>query len=190
MLGPFDELTIRSASAVGERAETGVVIAAHGANGRWRAADPELQRLLEAGGGDASRGHIRVSTENRDIYLRAFDDEPERSAAVAEIGPFSSVEIGTHTLRADGLIVAVRVSTMGPWLLTDNAGAGLGGVAKRVLTLRASSARRGRHPPKIVESAEARASQAADVVAPFVWVDRVRPVPEIYISRPDVPRKR
>ncbi len=185
-LGPFDELTIRSTRVVGERAEVGTVIAAHGANGRWRAADPELQRALAAAGGDASRGHIRAHTENRDMYVRAFDDDPEHSAALGELGPFSSVDIGTHALRADRLIVAVRVSSMAPWLLTDNAAAELGGVAKRVLTLRVGSAR----PAASVESTGVRASSpaASEAAEPFVWVERVRPVPEIYISRPGVSR--
>lgn len=194
VLGPFDELTIRSARAVGERAEVGTVIAAHAANGRWRAADPELQHVLEARGGDATRGEIRVHTEDRDLYVRAFDDEPERSAAVAEIGPFSVVDVGTHTLRADGLIVAVRVSAMGPWLLTDKAGADLSGIAKLVLTLSAGSARRAFAPrlPTLVAPAETPVGShaASELAAPFVWVDRVRPVQEIYISRPDSPRKR
>jgi hypothetical protein len=192
-LGPFDELVIRSAHVVGERAEVGTVIAAHGANGRWRAADLEMQRGLEAGRGDATRSHIRAYTETRDLYIRAFD-EPERSAAVAELGPFSIVDVGTHDLRGDGLILAVRVSTMSPWLLTDNAGADLQGIAKKVLVLRARSTGRvpTAHSPAIVEpTGSGQASPVAvDVAAPFVWVDRVAPVREIYISRPDVPRRR
>ncbi len=192
-LGPFDELTIRSARAVGERAEVGTLIAAHAANGRWRAVDPDLQHVLEVPGGDATRGDIRVYTTNRDLYVRVFD-EPERSATVGEIGPFSVADVGTHTLRADDAIVAVRVSPMGPWLLTDKAGADLGGIAKLVLTLRASAARPASvpRPPTPVVPAETRAGShpASEPAVPFVWVDRVRPVQEIYISRPDPPRKR
>lgn len=193
-LGPFDELVIRSAHVVGERADLGTVIAVHGSNGRWRPADPELQRLLEVGHDDASRSHISARSERRDLSMRLFDDEPDGSAEVAELGPFSVVDVGPHTLRADQLIVAVRVSTMAPWLLTNSAGTDLGGIARRVLALRTSSARRvaAGHPRTVAGSLEKteRLPTVIDEPAPFVWVDRVRPVQEIYISRPDVPRKR
>lgn len=192
-LGPFDELVIRSAHVVGERANLGTVIAVHGSNGRWRPADPELQRALEVGHDDASRGHIGAHGESRDLYLSLFDDEPGRSAEVAELGPFSVVDVGTHALRADQSIVAVRVSTMAPWLLTNAAGTDLAGIAKWVLALRTSARRAATaHPiaiPGSIASSE-RLPAPSDVPAPAVWVDRVRPVQEIYISRPDVPRSR
>ncbi len=198
-LGPFDEIAIRSARVVGERAQLGMVIAAHGTNGRWRGADPELQQALEAGRGDATRSHIRVHTEGVDLFVRLYDDEPERSSAIAEIGPFSVVDAGTYELRADALIIAVRVSSMAPWLLTNGAGADLEGVSKKVLGVRASAAAPGRviQPPASVEPigptelARPVVAPAAVVesATPLVWVERVRPAPEIYISRPDVPRK-
>jgi hypothetical protein len=197
-LGPFDEIAIRSARVVGERAHLGMVIAAHGTNGRWRGADPELQRALEADGGDATRSHIRVHTEGVELFIRLYDDEPEHTLAIAELGPFSVVDAGTYELRADALIVAVRVSSMGPWLLTNSAGADLEGVSKKVLGLRASAAAPGRviQPPVFHEPIQpTRPTRPVEAPAPVVdstpsvWVDRVRPAPEIYISRPDVPRK-
>jgi hypothetical protein len=133
-----------------------------------------------------------VRTESRDLFLRVFDDEPERSAPVPELGPFSVIDTGTYELRADGLMLAVRASSMAPWILTDNTGAQ--GVAKEVLTLRASSAHRSEAeaPRAFVRPVEAPPAPAVAVepAPPSVWVDRVRPPREIYISRPDVPRKR
>ncbi len=193
-LGPFDELIIRSAHVVGERADLGTVIAVHGSNGRWRPADTELQRVLELGRGDASRGNICAHSEGRDLYMRLFDDERDRSPEVPELGPFSVVDVGTHALRADQVIVAVRVSTLAPWLLTNDAGTDLAGIAKWVLALRTSSARSAATARLATTSGSTESSElrlaSSDVPAPFVWVDRVRSVQEIYISRPDVPRKR
>jgi hypothetical protein len=192
-LGPFDEIAIRSARVVGERAQLGIVIAAHGTNGRWRVADPELQGALEAATGDATRSHIRVKTAGVDLFLRLFDDEPG-SALLPELGPFALIDVGTYELRADALIVAVRVSSMAPWLVTRSAGAELEGIAKKVVGLRASAARPGRviEPPALGEPIERTAPvvpAAFEPPTPSVWVERVRPAQEIYVSRPDIPRK-
>lgn len=190
-VGPFDLLTIRNAHVVGERAQIGTVIAVHGTNGRWRPADHELQLALEAERGDGSRAHIRVRTEARDLYVQLLDDAAGPSDVAAELGPFSIVDVGTHTLRADALIIAVRVATMSPWLTTDNAGADLAGISRRVLVLRRGSVPGvAAAPPADLAARSSDSAPASSDAPPFVWVERVRPPREVYISRPDVPRKR
>jgi hypothetical protein len=180
-VGPFDELTVRSARVVGERGQFGRIIAAHGADGGWLGVDAEVQRSLgtEPTGGKLS--HIRVRAQDAKVFLRLFDDAPEREAAVPELGPFDLVVIGTNDIGADGRTIAVRVAPTAPWLLTDLAGAGLQGTAKTVLTFRAGTS------AALLTPAQLPAKQSDPWPAeqpPSVWVDRVRAAPDIYISRP------
>jgi hypothetical protein len=185
-VGPFDELTVRSARVVGERGQFGRIIAAHGADGGWLGVDAEVQRSLgtEPTGGKLS--HIRVRAQNAKVFVRLFDDAPEREAAVPELGPFDLVVIGTNDIGADGRTIAVRVAPTAPWLLTDLAGAGLQGTAKTVLTFRAGTS------AALLTPAQLPSKQSDPWPAeqpPSVWVDRVRAAPDIYISRPGASKK-
>jgi hypothetical protein len=185
-VGPFDELTVRSARVVGERGQFGRIIAAHGADGGWLGVDAEVQRSLgtEPTGGKLS--HIRVRAQDAKVFLRLFDDAPEREAAVPELGPFALVVIGTNDIGADGRTIAVRIAPTAPWLLTDLAGAGLQGAAKTVLTFRpTTSAAR----PLALQPSKQSDPWPSEQPPPSVWVDRVRSAPDIYISRPGASKK-
>jgi hypothetical protein len=122
---------------------------------------------------------------------------------VPDLGPFAVVVIGTHDVRGDEETLAVRVSRISPWQLTDRAGASFQGTMKEALIFFASGRSAASQPRPSVAAAEPRASQpriAADANgaaaskdageddAPSVWVDRAKIAPNIYISRPD--RKR
>jgi hypothetical protein len=193
-VGPYDEVVVRGAGAVGERAGVGQVVAARGSNGDWLGVDAGQQREFATGPGGAARSHIRVSATDGDLLIRFFDDERRLVASVPDLGPFATVVVGTHDLRANQRILAVRLSRTAQWMLTDLAGEGLQGVLKDALTFvsRASlaaarTADRGVAQPP-VQNAELPAAPA-DEPAPGAWVDRVPSVREIYISRPDVPRR-
>jgi hypothetical protein len=207
-LGPFDELTVRTARVVGERGELGRIVAAHGSKGGWLGVQSEPQRSFASGPTPAERSHMRVRAGEADVFLRLFDDAPERSAAVPELGPFGAVVIGANDIRADGRTVAVRVSPTASWLLTDLVGAQLQGVPKAVVTFRAAkpatvasatgpTARRSigpgiRDERSLIPTAQHSSAQPDPSPAqpsPSVWVDRVRAQSEIYISRPDVSKK-
>lgn len=210
-LGPFDELTVRSAGVVGERGQLGRIIAAHGSTGGWFGVDHEPP--VTNGPPAPARSHMRVRAQDADVFLRFFDDTPERSAAISELGPFGVVIVGTNDIRADGRTVAVRVSQMASWLLTDLAGVDVEGTAKAVLTFRAGGSRRAAatatgptprrsNAPGVqdVHSSAPPAQHSSEkpgpspVVSseeppPSVWVNRVRAPTEIYVSRPSVQKK-
>lgn len=192
-IGPYDEIVLRGARAVGERAGLGKVIALRSAAGSWRDAESSSAESDGLGGG---RGNLRVSAADDEVLVRFSADEVAGHTGVPELGPFAVVIIGTHDIRGDEDILAVRVSRISPWQLTDRAGASFQGALKEALAFVAagrSAAIRPREPSVTAElppsGREAPAAAApADDQAPSVWVDRVRAAPEIYVSRPD--RKR
>ena len=201
-VGPFDELTVRSARIVGESGRFSRFIAAHGPNGGWLGVDAEMQRSFATEPTGAKLNHIRVRAHEAQVFLRLSDDAPGASASVPELGPFDVVVIGTNDVGADGRTIAVRVSPTAPWLLTDLAGGSLQGIAKTVLTFRAATsatgptARRsigpGSHAERPPVPTAQHSSEQPDPSlpeAPSVWVDRARAPSEIYISRPDVSKK-
>jgi len=209
-LGPFDELTVRSARVVGERGELGRIVAAHGSKGGWLGVERESERSFASGSTPPERGYMRVHAEDADVFIRLFDDAPEPSAAVPEFGPFGAVVIGTNDVRADGRTVAVRVSPTASWLLTDLAGAHVQGTAKAVLTLRPGpkvasatgpaswrsagpSVHENGHRDRLAHYSDEKPDPSPVVShqepPPSKWVDRVRVRPDIYISRPNGPGK-
>ena len=70
-LGPYDDIVIRGARVIGERAQLGEMIAAHAADGRWIGAESAAGR----GRADATRSHIRLRADRGGILLRFFTDE-------------------------------------------------------------------------------------------------------------------
>src|SRR5439155_635349 len=58
-LGPYDDIVIRGARVIGERAQLGEMIAAHAADGRWIGAESAAGR----GAADATRSHIRLRAD-------------------------------------------------------------------------------------------------------------------------------
>ena len=206
-LGPFDELTVRSARVVGERGKSGRILAAHGPNGGWLGVDADLQRSFATDSvpTSAKLSHIRVHAYEAQVFLSLFDDAPDPWVSVPELGPFDVVVIGTNDIGADGRTIAVRVSPTAPWLLTDLAGPDLQGVAKTVLIFRAAISATGPAPrrsagPSVEKDAhrdrlahysdEESDPSPVSEAPPSVWVDRVRARSDIYISRPDVSKKR
>jgi hypothetical protein len=199
-LGPFDEIVLRGARAVGEREGLGKVIALRSAAGSWRDAETSASESDQVEDG---RGELRISAGNSGVVVRFSSDEVAGHAAVPDLGPFGAVVVGTHQVRGDDDTLAVRVSRISPWQLTERAGSGFQGAMKEALVFVAAdrsaasqpgpSAMTNAIPEPRPESSEVRAPNGnpapdADDPEPSVWVDRAKVTPNIYISRPD--RKR
>jgi hypothetical protein len=189
-IGPYDEIVLRGARAVGDRAGLGKVIALRSAAGSWRDAESSSSESTQA---ESGRGALRISAGDGQVLVRFSDDEVAGHTKVPDLGPFSSVVIGTHEVHGDEQTLAVRVSRISPWQLTDRAGAGFQGATKEALVFVASGRAASSPPPRVTATPEPRSSQAesapaGDEAEPSVWVDRVKSAPNIYISRPD--RKR
>lgn len=198
-IGPYDEIVLRGARAVGERDGLGKIIALRSAAGSWRDAETSS---AEADQVEIGRGDLRVSAGGDAVVVRFSDDEVAGHASVPDLGPFGVVVVGTHDVRGDEETLAVRVSRISPWQLTDRAGASIQGATKDALIFVAAG-RSTASQPRPIGAAEPRAPQpriaaatngegapsdAPEDDAPSVWVDRVKVAPNIYISRPD--RKR
>lgn len=187
-IGPYDEIVLRGARAVGERAGLGKVIALRSSAGSWRDAESSSS---EASGGETGRGDLRISAGNGEVLVRFSDDELAGHPAVPDLGPFAAVVVGTHEVHGDAHTLAVRVSRISPWQLTDRAGSGFQGATKEALVF-VSTARpvpAPTQPRQIVALPEPRPSPpqvapAAEDPEPSVWVDRAKVAPNIYISRP------
>ena len=199
-IGPYDEIVLRGARAVGERDGLGKIIALRSAAGSWRDAETSAAESDEV---EIGRGDLRVSAGREDVVVRFSDDEVAGHASVPDLGPFKIVVIGTYDVRGDDKTLAVRVSRIAPWQLTDAAGASFQGATKEALIFAAGGGSAANQPRPIGAAAEPRPSQpkvpaatngagasldAAEDDAPSVWVDRAKIAPNIYISRPD--RKR
>lgn len=192
-IGPYDEIILRGARAVGERDGLGKVIALRSSAGSWRDAETSAAETDRVEDG---RGDLRISAGSDDVVLRFSDDQVAGHPPVPDLGPFAVVVVGTHDVRGDEDTLAVRVSRVSPWQLTDKAGSGFQGAMKEALVFVATGRSAASQPQPSAATSEPPPSQpeslaaAADDDAASVWVDRVRAAPEIYISRPDVSRKR
>ena len=199
-IGPYDEIVLRGARAVGERAGLGKVIALRSSAGSWRDAESSSSESDQV---EIGRGDLRVSAGDGKVLLRFSDDEVAGSASVPDLGPFAAVVVGTHEVRGDEETLAVRVSRISPWQLTDRAGSGFQGAMKEALVFVAAGRSVASQPRRIASPTESRPAQpetqvasngagapkdAAEDDGPSVWVDRAKATPNIYISRPD--RKR
>jgi hypothetical protein len=189
-IGPYDEIVLRGARAVGEREGFGKVIALRSAAGSWRDAESSSSESAHVENG---RGDLRISAAGGKVLLRFADDEIAGQPAVPDLGPFAAVVVGTHEVRGDSETLAVRVSRISPWQLTDRAGAGFQGAMKQAIVFIATGRSASSQPRQIAATKEARPAQpepapAAAEAEPSVWVDRKKSEPNIYISRPD--RKR
>ncbi len=186
-IGPYDEIVLRGARAVGERGGFGKVIALRSAAGSWR--DAESSSSGSDQPGETGRGDLRVSAGGAGIVVRFSDDEVVGQVPVPDLGPFAQVLVGTHELRGDEETLAVRVSRISPWQLTDRAGASFQGAIREALFFVATGHSAVVHPRQAAMTSEPARSRpepwAAD--AP-VWVERERRAPNIYISRPDPKR--
>lgn len=199
-IGPYDEIVLRGARAVGERDGLGKVIALRSAAGSWRDAETSS---AESGQVEDGRGDLRISGGSSDVVVRFSDDEVAGHAAVPDLGPFAAVVVGTHDVRGDDATLAVRVSRISPWQLTDRAGSGFQGAMKDALVFVAtgrSAPAQPRPSPAAMALPQPRSEAPETQPAPngnppdftedppSVWVDREKIAPNIYISRPD--RKR
>lgn len=193
-IGPYEEIILRGARAVGERAGLGKVIALRSAAGSWRDADSSSSQSDQI---ESGRGALRISAGDGGVLVRFSDDEVAGHMSVPDLGPFAAVVVGTHEVRGDEETLAVRVSRISPWQLTDRAGPGFQGTMKEALIFVPTARAASRRPRQIAAIPEPRQSQpeaapaatpAADDAEPSVWIDRVKVAPNIYISRPD--RKR
>jgi hypothetical protein len=202
-IGPYDEIVLRGARAVGERDGLGKVIALRSAAGSWRDAESSSSGSDQV---ETGRGDIRISGGDGRVVVRFSDDELAGQQAVPDLGPFSVVTVGTHEVRGDADTLAVRVSRISPWQLTDRAGAGFQGAMKEALVFVATGrsalsqprpvsatpqprpAQPGPAQPAPASQPAPAASPAPEDAPPSVWVDRVKTAPNIYISRPDKKR--
>ena len=199
-IGPYDEIVLRGARAVGERGGFGKIIALRSAAGSWRDAETSA---AESDRVEPGRGDLRVSADDGQVVVRFGDDEVIGAVAVPDLGPFAVVVVGTHEVRGDGETLAVRVSRISPWQLTDRAGASFQGTSKDALVFVATGSAASFQPRRSAETtaapSQAKEPGARDPSrvndpatteddAPSVWVDRAKAAPNIYISRPD--RKR
>jgi hypothetical protein len=137
-----------------------------------------------------------LSAPDRDLLVRFFDDlrlvddGRRQTAPVRDLGPFGAVVVGPHDLRADDRILAVRVSRKAQWMLTDLAGERLEGIPKDALAfvtaagLAQTRAAELNNQQRLAPTAEALAA-LADEPVPAVWMDRVHPARDIYVSRPN-----
>jgi hypothetical protein len=199
-IGPYDEIVLRGARAVGERDGLGKVIALRSSAGSWRDAETSS---AEADRVEDGRGALRITAGSQDVVVRFSDDEVAGHAAVPDLGPFAVVVVGTHTVQGDEDILAVRVSRVSPWQLTDRAGSGFQGATKDALVFAPSgstvSQPRLSTAPVAMPQPRPQSQEAppgtngtpvgdADDAAPSVWVERAKVAPNIYISRPDKKR--
>lgn len=200
-IGPYDEIVLRGARAVGERGGLGKVIALRSAAGSWRDAETSA---AESDHVETGRGDLRVSADNGEVVVRFGDDAVVGAAAVPDLGPFAVVVVGTHEVRGNEETLAVRVSRISPWQLTDRAGASFQGTLKDALVFVAGGRGAATQPRRSAETSSPAPAQtenpgvrepdrandpaATEDDAPSVWVDRAKAAPNIYISRPD--RKR
>ena len=202
-IGPFDEIVLRGARAVGERGGLGKVIALRSAAGSWRDAESSLSESDQKTG--TGRGDLRLSAGSGEVLVRFSDEQVAGQVPVPDLGPFARVFVGTHEVRGDEETLAVRVSRISPWQLTEKAGASFQGAIREALVFVAtghSFANRPRQPalsgelprsrpeaPKVDAPSPAKApAPAHEEAAPSVWVDRAKTAPNIYISRPDPKR--
>ena len=188
-MGPYDEIVVRGARIVGDRSGLGQVIAVRGSKGEWLDADGTNPTAVP---NDPNAGlEVRAGSG---VMVRFLSDDVEGLALVPEIGPFALIEVETHVVRADRKTLAVRLARAAPWQLTDGAGSAFQGRTKDALVFVAASNGKPIETPAFrTEAAPPPTPRPATPVEerePSVWVDRVRPEREIYISRPDVPRKR
>ena len=191
-IGPYDEIVLRGARAVGERDGLGRVIALRSAAGSWRDAESSSSESDQV---ETGRGDLRISGGAGEVIVRFSDDEVAGRTVVPDLGPFAEVVVGTHEVHGDGETLAVRVSRISPWQLTDRAGAGFQGAMKEALLFVASGRAAGSQPRQVAATPEPGSSRpapapapAAEDAEPSVWVDRVKTAPNIYISRPDKKR--
>ena len=187
-MGPYDEIVVRGARVVGETSGLGQVIAVRGSKGEWLDAEGTSPSGILA---DPNAG-LEVRAEPG-VIVRFLTDDVEGLAVVPEIGPFALIEVETHTVRADRKTLAVRLGRAAPWQLTDAAGPAFQGRTKDALVFVATPNGKTIAAPAFTPKAE-RAPltrpTAPEEREPSVWVDRVKQDREIYISRPDGPRKR
>jgi len=191
-IGPYDEIVLRGARAVGERDGLGKVIALRSAAGSWRDAESSSSGSDQV---ETGRGDLRISGGESAVVLRFADDEVAGHTAVPDLGPFRAVVVGTHEVRGDEQTLAVRVSRISPWQLTDRAGAGFQGAMKEALVFVAKGRAASTQPRAIVavsapepKPTEAKPTPPVEDPEPSVWVDRAKIAPNIYISRPDPKR--
>jgi hypothetical protein len=202
-IGPYDEIVLRGARAVGERDGLGKVIALRSSAGSWRDAETSS---AESDRVEDGRGDLRITAGSQDVVVRFSDDAVAGHAAVPDLGPFAVVVVGTHAVQGDEDILAVRVSRVSPWQLTDRAGSGFQGAMKDALVFAPSGSASGQprvsaapvalpqprpqsqETPPVTNGTPADAADAADDANPSVWVDRAKIAPNIYISRPDKKR--
>jgi hypothetical protein len=203
-LGPFDHLVIRARRVVGGPAASGRIVAFRGSDGRWLEADGEERRGIASDAAYARHSHLRLHSPARDLMVRFFAEDTDDPPAKAgrELGPYSAVTIGPSELRADGELLADRLSPEQPWM--SHRTASTPAIAGAVLGVRSGTGHVPAVPsdsfvmpavrPGSVATAGAdsgttptrtAAAPAPEAPAPppFQFIERVRVDPRIYRAR-------
>src|SRR4029077_19913383 len=145
------------------------------AAGSWRDAESASSQSDQV---ETGRGDLRITGGDSNILVRFSNDEVAGSTAVPDLGPFAAVVVGTHDVRGDEKTLAVRVSRISPWQLTDVAGSGFQGAMKEALVFVGTGPFGSGQPRQIPATPQQRPSQPApapapprDDAEPSVWVD-------------------
>ena len=116
-LGPYDEIVLRGARAVGEREGLGKVIALRSAAGSWRDAESSSSGSDQV---ETGRGDLRISGGDGAIVLRFADDEVAGHTAVPDLGrviapPYDAIsrEEEERLLARDDASLAVGLGAFG-----------------------------------------------------------------------------
>src|SRR5207245_9033292 len=85
-IGPYDEIVLRGARAVGERGGFGKVIALRSAAGSWRDAESSSS---ESDQGASGRGDLRISAGEGGVLVRFSDDEVAGHTSDPDLSPIA-----------------------------------------------------------------------------------------------------
>jgi hypothetical protein len=179
-LGPFDDVVVRATLVVAGPHAAERVIAFRGSDGRWL----DAERTTDSP--HVPHSHLRLHSPEHDLMVRFFVDEKDDAspASQPEAGPYFAVAVGPFDLRADGELIADRISPSAPWLAAHADGPKRQALAGAVVAVRSGSVARPAKSAVVAAPAEpAIASPRPSFGPAFKFVERARIEPKIYRAR-------